>query len=112
MYEDKTPEGGLPGEQGPVDPQLYLARFDRVAGRVFLRDRGEQPISISGEILVAGRLSDQQTLIVEEIRRVSLWSADLPELRGLFSLAGLVKEAKASAGPVGDLESFAMRLYY
>jgi hypothetical protein len=92
--------------------QLYLARFEEEAGEISLRTGGKRKITLTGEILVAGRPSEKQFLIIEEIRRVGLASKPLDELQGVLSLAGPANEIKLDPGRAGRVKQFDLQLYY
>jgi hypothetical protein len=99
--------------QDVEEPQLYLARFERQPGRIKIKGEiDERDIAIGGEMVVAGRLGDDKTLIVDEIRRVSLGSEPVEALGSGAALAGPLEWDKVEPGPAGSIEPFAMRLYY
>ncbi len=94
------------------DSDLYLAQLEKAPGRITLRGGQEHKVGVYGEILIVGRPNSDQQLVVEEIRRVSVWTDPVKELQGIASLAGPSSEIKIEAGPAGSLDPFRVRIYY
>jgi len=91
---------------------LFLARFEKELAKIVVPGRDDQAITLSGEILVAGRQTEDKLLSVEGIRRVSVWTEAVKELGGITSLAGPENEIKLVAGPAGAIDPFDVLLYY
>ncbi len=65
-----------------------------------------------GEILVVGQPNQDRQFMIEELRRVSLWSDPLKSLRGPVALAGPMHPIRLEARPEVVIELFDMRMYY
>lgn len=92
---------------------IYLARYDDWPGTIVFDDSGQQiETTMLGEILLAGRLDQDQHLIVERIERIALRSQPIEELGGPISIVGPTNEVDHVAGPIGVTETFDLLLYY
>lgn len=110
MSESGQSSATDPGPAGDQSATFYLARFQRVPASIGL-EGGERQIRLSGEILVTGQLQDR-LLIVQEVRRVSVWSDLIEELGSMVALAGPVREVAPDPGVLDVRIPFDMRLYY
>jgi hypothetical protein len=123
MSRGHQPAHTTPGEPAD-DSQLYLALIEKpirgsekTIGKIVLDDRKDRDITLYGEILIAGRPDRDRRFIVEELRRISLWSDPLEALGGPVSLAGPIQPIRfeaqlAEEQPAVVLKSFDMRMYY
>ena len=75
-----------PGYEPQPNP-VYLAQLEHVTGIFVIRDRGEVPVVLSGEILVEGSAPGSD-FAPSTFRRVSLWSDTREELNSSVTLAG------------------------
>jgi hypothetical protein len=91
-----------------TDTRLFLARFEQAAARADLQG-GSIEALFSGFVIVAGFM-EGDALIVKEVRQVSAWSQELPELEGFLDFAGPRRAPEKDyfelSGP------FTARMYY
>ncbi len=98
--------------KSPDNPMsLYLAQFEQRTGVIRLPGGIRQEVAFSGEILLAGSGAGQE-LTIEQIRRVSLWTDFLDETGGILSLAGPANRIKLEPGRGGQIDPFALHVYY
>jgi hypothetical protein len=112
MNNDMSSEHSAQNPTDNASKQFYLARFEKVPGKLLLDSGAEPDITLVGEFMIAGRPSGDGLLIVDEILRLSLGSDPVKELDGVLSFAGPANEIKFEPGIAGVIEPFDMRLYY
>src|SRR5262249_29147250 len=105
-------EGGPQAQPVDEPKQLYLARFEKAMGKMTLGDGSTQDLPLNGEILIAGQPSQDKTLVIEEVRIVSLWSDSLESLGGISAFAGPANKIAFEPGPAGMADPFDVHLSY
>lgn len=104
----------LPSSDSSADESVRLFRASIVEQKaeVVLEGNITQQILFSGEILVAGQSVDNNAILIQEIRHITLWSEGLPESGGMISLSGPTRQLKIKSGTRGTVENFEAKMYY
>lgn len=95
----------------PQPKPVYLAQLEHVTSQFVIRDRGEVPVVLSGEILVEGPPPGSD-FSPGSFRRISLWSDTREELNSTITLAGPVEPMAEGSKPASAEQPFDMWLYH
>src|SRR5262245_58455542 len=103
----------VPYSQDEKPIELYLARFEKVNGALTLSGHPRpQIIPFQGEMVIVRSFDAESGSMIEDIRRMALWTDPIEKLNGQLSLAGPANDWKFTPGLEGGTEPFAMRIYY